>query len=130
LVRILLKFNKEIVDQPITSEIISEQKTKVNILTAHINQDGGEILAEISSENAQKVIEAFRKRGVLVEVRNLIEIDDDLCTSCGSCYSLCPVDAIQIKKDFAIEFKKEKCLGNSCRLCLDSCPTRAIRIIG
>jgi NAD-dependent dihydropyrimidine dehydrogenase PreA subunit len=107
-----------------------EQGTPVNILAAHINQEGGEILAEIDSANARKIIEAFRKQGVTVDVRKLIEVDDDKCTECGACYSLCPVDAIAYKEDASIVFDSEKCVGLSCGLCVDACPTRAIRLIG
>jgi len=130
MVRVLLRFGKEIVDQPITSEIILEQGTPINILAAHINQEGGRILAEIETTNAQKVIEALRKRGVTVDVRNLIEVDDDKCTDCGACYSLCPVNAITYNEDYSVVFDGEKCLGTNCGLCADACPTRAIRLIG
>ena len=68
MVRVLLRFDKRIVDQPITSKIILELGTPVNILAAHVNQEGGEILAEIESESAQEVIDAFRKQGVTVNV--------------------------------------------------------------
>ena len=129
-VRVLLRFGKEIVDQPITSEIILEQGTPINILAAHINQEGGRILAEIETTNAQKVIEALRKRVVTVDVRNLIEVDDDKCTDCRACYSLCPVNAISYKEDCSVVFDGEKCLGTNCGLCADACPTRAIRLVG
>jgi Fe-S-cluster-containing hydrogenase component 2 len=76
------------------------------------------------------VIESFRNRGVIVEVRNLIEIDNNECIDCGSCFSLCPVNAIRFKKDYTVDFDKEKCLGISCGLCVDACPTRAIKLIG
>ena len=130
MVRVLLRFDKRIVDQPITSKIILEQGTPVNILAAHINQEGGEILAEIETADAQKVIEAFRELGVNVNVRNLIEVDSDKCTDCGACFSLCPVDAISFQEDYSISFDNEKCVGTSCGLCVDACPTRAIKLIG
>lgn len=130
MVRVLLRFGKEIVDQPITSKIILEQETPVNILAAHINQEGGEILAEIETANAQKVIEAFRERGVIVNVRNLIEVDSLKCIDCGACFSLCPVDAISFQQDYSISFDNEKCVGTSCGLCVDACPTRAIKLVG
>ena len=130
MVRVLLRFDKRIVDQPITSKIILEQGPPVNILAAHINQEGGEILAEIETADAQKVIEAFRELGVNVNVRNLIEVDSDKCTDCGACFSLCPVDAISFQQDYSISFDNEKCVGTSCGLCVDACPTRAIKLIG
>ncbi len=130
MVRVLLRFDKEIVDQPITSRIILDQGTQINILAAHINQEGGEILAEIGTANAQKVIDAFRKRGVSVDVRSLIEVDQDKCIDCGACYSLCPVDAIAFQEDHSVVFDNGKCLGTSCGSCVDACPTRAIKLIG
>jgi NAD-dependent dihydropyrimidine dehydrogenase PreA subunit len=130
LVRVRLRFGKPIVDQPVTSEIILKQGTAINILAAHINQEGGEILAEIEADNAQKVIKAFRDRGVQVDVRELIEVDSEKCIECGACYSLCPVDAIAYKEDGSVVFENEKCVGTSCGLCVDACPTRAIRLIG
>ena len=130
MVRVLLKFNKDIVDQPITSKVILKQKTPINILAAHINQDGGSILAEIGSENAQKVIQTLRQFGVIVDVHDLIEVDTEKCTDCGACFSICPVNAINQETDFSIQFKKEQCLGITCSLCVDSCPSRAIKLIG
>jgi Fe-S-cluster-containing hydrogenase component 2 len=130
LVRVLLRFDKRIVDQPITSKIILELGTSVNILAAHVNQEGGEILAEIESESAQEVIDAFRKQGVTVNVRNLIEIDSEKCIDCGACFSLCPVNAISFQEDSSISFDNQKCVGTSCGLCADACPTRAIKLIG
>jgi NAD-dependent dihydropyrimidine dehydrogenase PreA subunit len=91
MVRVRLKFKKETVDQPITSKIILEQGIPINILTAHVDQDGGEILAEIGDVKTQKIVKAFREKGIIVDVRKLIEVDGRKCIDCGSCYSLCPV---------------------------------------
>ena len=130
MVRVLLKFKKDIVNQPITSKIILEQKTPINILAAHINQDGGSILAEIETDKAQAVIQTLRDHEVIVDVQNLVEVDDEKCTDCGACFSLCPVNAINQKEDYSINFEQEKCLGITCGLCIDACPSRAIKLIG
>ena len=130
MVRVMLRFSKEIVDRPITSQVIMEKGIPVNILSAHINQQGGEILAEIPSEQAEKAISAFRERGVTVDVRKLIEKDDERCIDCGACVSLCPVDAISFKGDLSVVLEEEKCMGVTCGLCVDACPRRAIRLIG
>ena len=129
MVRIRLRFGKEIVGQPITSKVILEQKTQIRILTAHVNQEGGEIVAEVESTNAKKVIEAFRERGVTVDVRKLIEVDREKCIDCGACYSLCPVEVIAFQEDYQVDFNEEKCLGTTCGLCVNACPTRAIRLL-
>jgi NAD-dependent dihydropyrimidine dehydrogenase PreA subunit len=130
LVRVMLRFSKEIADRPITYEVILEQKSPVNILSAHMNQQGGEILVEIDSTHADKVIKAFRDKGVTVDVRKLIEKDDEKCIDCGSCVSLCPMDAISFGEDYSVILDEEKCNGITCGLCVDACTRRAIKLLG
>ena len=65
MVRILLRFSEEIVEQPITSEIILALKVPINIITAHVNSKGGEILAEVPDAALDKVVEAYRRKGVI-----------------------------------------------------------------
>jgi len=127
MVRVLLRFSKEIVDQPIISQVVLEEKIPVNILSAHIDQQGGEILADIPSVHAEGAVKALRERGVTVDLRKLIEVDDERCIDCGACLSLCPVNAIVLKEDFSVIFDEERCLGITCGLCIDACPARAIK---
>ncbi len=129
MVRLLLRFTEEQVPQPITSQIIIEYKVPMAILVAHINSKGGEILAEIPDEAQEKIVKAFRERGVSVTMPKLIEVDTEKCFSCGSCVALCPVEAISIEKDSTVKFDKEKCLGSTCSICVDACPARAIKSI-
>jgi len=127
--RILIRFNEEQVSEPIASQIIIEYKVPMAILSAHINSKGGEILAEVPDAVLEKVVGAFRQRGVLVTVPKLIEVDNERCFSCGTCISLCPVEAISLAKDSTVQFDKEKCLGSSCSVCADACPARAIKSV-
>jgi len=127
--RILIRFNEEQVSEPIASQIIIEYKVPMAILSAHINSKGGEILAEVPDEILEKVVNAFRQRGVSVSVPKLIEVDSDKCFSCGSCIALCPVEAISLAKDSTVQFDKEKCVGSTCSVCVDACPARAIKSI-
>jgi len=128
MVRILLKFSADITDQPLTSSVILEEKVPINILTAHIDQKGGEILVEVPEEEAERVIQAFEKRKVEVEISKPITVDQDLCTDCGACFSLCPVTAISVDEERKVAFDENRCLGSSCSLCVDACPTRAISL--
>jgi Pyruvate/2-oxoacid:ferredoxin oxidoreductase delta subunit len=129
MVRLLLRFSEEQVPQPITSQIILEYKVPIAILVAHINSKGGEILAEVPDEAQEKIVKAFRKRGVSVIVPKLIEVDSEKCFNCGSCVALCPVEAISIDKDLSVQFDKEKCVGSTCSICVDACPARAIKSV-
>jgi ferredoxin len=124
--RILLRFSAKQIYEPITSQVILESGVPVNILSANVTPRGGEILAEIEGRDVDKVLTAFKKRGITVSVQRKIEVDRDKCIDCGSCYSLCPVNAIAFEPDKTVVFDVEKCVA--CALCIDTCPTRAIRL--
>jgi len=129
MVRILLKFSEEIVEKPITAQVILQHGVPISIVTAHIDSQGGEILAEVPSTHVEKVVKAFREKGVIVTFPKLIEVDSERCFHCGACLSLCPVNVISFKDDFSVVFDKEKCLGSPCGTCVDACPARAIRLV-
>lgn len=127
--RILLKFSEEIVEKPITAQVIFEQKVLINIIAAHTDSQGGEVLVEVSSTDVERVIDAFRNKGVTVRIPKLIEINSEKCFDCGACLSLCPVSAITLKEDFSIAFDDKKCIGSPCGMCVDVCPARAIKLV-
>ncbi|NLE04076.1 MAG: 4Fe-4S dicluster domain-containing protein [Crenarchaeota archaeon] len=129
MVRVLLKFLDRMVEEPIIAQLILELKFPINVITAHIDSKGGEVLVEVPQESLNIVIEAFRKKGVGVSVPKLVEFDMDKCISCGSCVTLCPVDAITFTEDFSINFDKEKCVGSTCSACVNACPVKAIRSV-
>ena len=127
--RILIRFDESQVSEPIASQIIIEYKVPMAILSAHVNSKGGEILAEVPDAILEKVVNAFRQRGVSVTVPKLIEVDSNKCFSCGSCIALCPVEAINLAEDSTVQFDKERCVGSTCSVCVDACPARAIKSI-
>jgi ferredoxin len=129
MVRILLHFSEELVEKPIISQIILELKVPVNIITAHVNSKGGEVLAEIPDEAMDKTVKAFRQKGVEVSIPKLVEVDTEQCFNCGICITLCPVEAITMDKDGSVIFNREKCVGSTCSACVDACPSRAIRSV-
>jgi MinD superfamily P-loop ATPase len=129
MVRVLLKFSEKIIDQPITSQVILEQGQPINILSAHIDPRGGEILVDIPTREADKMIKAFREKGVTVVTQKLIRVDQEGCIDCGACLSLCPMTAISFREDHTIFFDEEKCIGVTCSTCVDACPERAIKLI-
>ena len=127
--RILLRFSENIVEKPITSQIILELKVPINIITAYVDSKGGEVLAEVPNEALQEVVKAFRKQGATVSIPKLIEIDSEECISCGACLTLCPVEAITFDEDATVVFNQEKCLGSTCSACVDACPSKAIKSV-
>lgn len=129
MVRILLKFSEKQVEKPITAQVILEHGTPIAIISAHIDSRGGEILAEIPSTHSEKVINAFRQKEVKVTIPDLIEVNTEECVDCGSCLSLCPVNAIVFKEDSSVVFNKEKCIGSTCGICVNACPMKAIQLV-
>jgi NAD-dependent dihydropyrimidine dehydrogenase PreA subunit len=127
--RILLRFSEENVAEPITSKIILELGIPMRIVTATINSQGGDILVEVPKVHVEKIVNAFRKKGVVVKFPKLIEVDCDKCIDCGACYALCPVDAISYDKDYSVVFDEKTCIGSPCGLCVDACPARAITLV-
>ena len=129
MVRILLRFSEEIVEQPITAQIILKLKVPIAIVAAHVNSKGGEVLADVPEAALDKVVKAYRAKGVSVSFPKLIEIDSEKCFSCGACVALCPVEAITLDEDNSVVFNKEKCVGSTCSTCVEACPPRAIKSV-
>lgn len=59
--------------------------------------------------------------------RNIIEIDDELCTGCGQCIPNCEEGALRIIDGKAKLVKDEYCDGLGA--CLGDCPTGAIKMV-
>ena len=127
--RILLRFSEENVEEPITSQVILELGVPMRIVTATVNSLGGDILVEVPKVHLQKIVKAFRDKGVVVKFPKLIEVDYDQCFDCGACYALCPVNAISFKEDHSVVFDEATCIGSPCGLCVDACPARAITLV-
>ena len=57
--------------------------------------------------------------------KTAIEINDDYCSRCSVCYSICPFEAIQRDKETAeVRIDIEKC--QMCGICYSACPAGAI----
>jgi L-aspartate semialdehyde sulfurtransferase ferredoxin len=104
-------------------------KVPINIITAQVSSKGGEVLAEVPVEHLDEIVKAFRAKGATVSLPKLIEVDTEKCISCGSCVTLCPVEAITMDKELSVVFNKEKCVGSTCGTCVDACPARAIKSV-
>ncbi|MEM3546876.1 MAG: 4Fe-4S binding protein [Candidatus Bathyarchaeia archaeon] len=127
MVKILLRFHRGLMREPITSTVILEKGVKINILKAFVHERGGEMLIEVSDEYADEIIRAFESKGVEVILRRTISVDSDKCIHCGACLSLCPADAIKLSQEYTVSFDESKCVA--CGICVDACPMRAISLI-
>jgi len=130
--RIVLRFPKRMVDQPIIYLLSKEYGLIFNILLARIMPNAeGLMVAELSGEdeNYNKGIQYLKDNGVDVQLLSQdVRRDDDLCTQCGACTTICPTGALAIpdRDTMIVEFDIEKCVA--CSLCVDACPPRAMQI--
>ena len=61
-------------------------------------------------------------------VKEGVRRDDDICTHCGMCISICPTKALSLDpKTGKVTFTEEKCVA--CGVCIDACPPRAMEIL-
>ncbi len=55
-----------------------------------------------------------------------VEINQDLCSRCYVCQSICPYDAIKRDEDGKVEINLEEC--QVCGICYSACPASAIKM--
>ncbi len=98
--RIVLKFPKEKIDQPIVYRLIKDYGLSFNILRANIMPDDeGLMVLELTGEEAEikKGLDYLKKQGVNVQpLEKDIVVNWDKCTQCGACVAQCPVGALYI----------------------------------
>jgi len=56
----------------------------------------------------------------------VVEIDQDLCSRCCVCHSICPYDAIKRDSTGKVEINPQDC--QVCGICYSACPSAAIKM--
>jgi ferredoxin len=129
--KLVLNFNPEASNQPITHNLIAKHGLLVNILRAEIDEVGGKMVIEVSgkAEAIRKGIDYLKASGVGVRpIKEGVRRDDDACTHCGVCISICPTKALVLdRKTRRVTFIEDKCVA--CGVCIDACPPRAMEIL-
>jgi ferredoxin len=122
--KVVLNFPEDIVEDPITYNLISDYGVQVNILRASISPGKqGMMVVELGGEENRisQGIDYLERVGVQVEplaqeIRHL----EDRCTSCTSCVPHCPTQALDVdRQSWHVTFEPEKCI--ICLSCLETC---------
>jgi ferredoxin len=129
--KLVLNFNPESSNLPITHNLIAEHGLLVNILRAEIDEVGGKMVIEVSGkpDSIRKGIDYLKGASVGVRpIKEGVRRDDNACTHCGVCVSICPTNALSIDpRTRKVLFTEEKCVA--CGVCIDACPPRAMEIL-
>lgn len=127
--RIVLTFPHKLLDKPIVYKLVKDFDLVFNILQAKISpQEEGLLVLELTGkkENYAKGIKYLTDLGVNIQpLSKDVARDDDRCTHCGACVTVCPTEALYIDKStMKVIFDSDKCIA--CELCVKACPPRAM----
>lgn len=128
--KLILTFPPGLTNKPVTYILGVRFNLQLNILRANIVPQGGKLVLGVTGEDEdiQKGIDYLKENSVDVQfLHENVLWDDEKCTGCSMCTSVCPTDALYLDRNtWRIEFDGKKCIA--CEMCLDACPAKAITI--
>lgn len=127
--RIVLTFPHKLLDKPVVYKLVKDFDLVFNILQAKITpKEEGILILELTGkkENYAKGIKYLTELDVDIQpLSKDVTRNDDRCTHCGACVTVCPTEALYLDKStMKVIFNSEKCIA--CELCVKACPPRAM----
>jgi len=126
----LLEFSPSIVNEPLTYRMVKDFDLMLNILRGEVNERGGRLVIEVEGKPSQihKGIKFLEECGVVVkELNEYVSKDEERCTHCGACLSICPAEAFTVNGEtWEIIFNMDRCIA--CGLCVQACPPGAMKL--
>lgn len=129
--KIVLHFPARLVEEAIACRLAKDFDLQFNILKASIIPDSeGFIVLELTGEQEayDQGIRFLTRAGVHIEALSQSVVrNEDKCTHCGACVTVCPTEAFEIEPpNRKIHFNHTKCIA--CGVCLKACPPRAMEL--
>lgn len=129
--RIVLRFPRSLVDQPIVCRLIKDYNLEFNILKASVTpKEEGLLVLELSGERKdyEKGMRYLAEVGVETQPLSQDVIRNEArCTHCGACVVICPTKALALDPlTRRVDFYDDKCIA--CELCVLACPPRAMEV--
>ena len=129
--RLVFNFPPNLIDQPVTYQLITEHKLKVNILRARITpREWGRLVVEVSGskKNLDSGLQFATDLGLDIKpLAQNVHWREENCIECTACCSICPTGALSVEReDMRVSFDEDKCIA--CELCIPTCPYDAMQI--
>lgn len=129
--RIVIKYPVNLVGEPLIYRLAKDYGLVFNILRANVNPEAeGVLVLELRGTDAAcaEGIEFLSSAGVDVQPLSMhIRRDEEACTHCGLCASVCPTGALVVNQATQlVDFIQEQCIA--CGLCVRACPMKAMRV--
>lgn len=129
--KIVLKFPHQLIEQPIICQLVKNYGLDVNILKAKITpREEGLLILELKGEASAYEAGIAYIEGIGVNLQLLsqdIVRNEDRCTHCGACVTVCPSGALVLEASTQrVLYKQERCIA--CELCVPACPPRAMEV--
>lgn len=129
--KVVLHFPLHQLNRPVVNELIKTYDLDFNILRAEVTPaERGFVVLELTGEEGsyQQGVRWLDSLGVTVQpLSEDVVRDEDKCTHCGACVTMCPVDALTVEPETRrIDFDHDACIG--CGHCVKICPPRAMRV--
>ncbi len=130
--KLVLHFPPNLIEQPITYQLIKKHDLMVNILGARITpKEQGRLVVEISGrkKNLDTALRFLKELGVGVEpLARDVTWHEDRCIECTACVSICPTGALSVSRpEMRVSFNHDKCIA--CELCVPVCAYKAMEIV-
>jgi len=125
--KIKISIPTERIQNPIISESIIETGISINIMVANIDSTYGELIADVSDFQFDKIKNALESRGAIVSILDRpIHRDEEECVECGACISVCPMNVYTFDEAWNVQVDEKKCI--QCSMCIKMCPHGALKL--
>lgn len=79
--------------------------------------------AVLSRNAVQETVSQEIKNPIKKKAMDLPKVNPEICTGCGGCMDVCPMDAIALVDGVAVI---DRSICRNCRVCVNECPVDAI----